>query len=55
MENFLDDYISMLAETTNIEIDENQQKEIIENIANNDELWDIFDGYIYELLKKFEK
>lgn len=51
MEKFLRDYVKMYAETGDIELDEDRLNEIVNNLMDNDELWDTFDSYVYEELK----
>lgn len=55
MEDFLSDYVFMIAEANEYNnIDEKQLAQIVTNLANNDDLWNTFDGYVYEELKKIK-
>ena len=53
MEEFLEDYISMIAETQEKELNNAELTEIVKNLMNNDELWDTFDSFIYDEMNKY--
>lgn len=46
MEEFLTDYIQMMAEAQDIELDESTLQEIVNSIAANEVIWDVLDEHI---------
>lgn len=46
MEEFLTDYIQMMAEAQDIELDESTLQEIVNSIAANEVVWDVLDEHI---------
>ena len=46
MEEFLRDYIEMIAEARDQDINSEQLKNAVDFIKNNDEIWETFDNYI---------
>lgn len=48
MENFLLNYVEQLAEAGNKKLDTTQKCEIVNNLMDNDELWDTIDSFIYD-------
>ena len=46
MEEFLTDYIQMMAEAQDIELDESMLQEIVNSIAANEVVWDVLDEHI---------
>ena len=46
MEEFLTDYIQMIAEAQDIELDESTLQEIVNSIAANEVVWDVLDEHI---------
>jgi hypothetical protein len=51
MEEFLRDYVQMMAEQQEIELDEARMLEIVNNLASEDEIWETLDMYIYNELE----
>ena len=51
MENFIKDYVEMIAESQEINLTEKQINKIVNNLMNEDEIWDMFDTYINEEIK----
>lgn len=52
MEEFLTNYVKMVAESKEIELNEQKISEIVERLMNNDEMWDTFDSFVYEELEE---
>ncbi len=53
MEDFLNDYIQMMAEAQDIELDESTLQEIVNSIAANETVWEVLDEHInYEFDEK---
>lgn len=46
MEEFLRDYVQMMAEQQEIELDEARMLEIVNNLMSEDEIWETLDMYI---------
>ena len=46
MEKFLKDYVQMIAEASELELNNSQIKRIVNNLRENEELWDMFDSYV---------
>ena len=46
MEEFLKDYVQMIAEARNIELNGLELQRIVNNLRENEELWDMFDSYV---------
>lgn len=46
MEEFLTDYIQMIAEAQDIELDKSTLQEIVNSIASNEVVWDVLDEHI---------
>lgn len=55
MENFLLNYVENLAEAKEIELTKDQLCEVVNNLMDNDELWDTFDSFIHDELEEYEK
>lgn len=50
MENFLNDYVQMIAETREIEISDDQLQKIVNNLMDSEVIWDVLDEHVnYEL------
>lgn len=54
MENFLLNYVEQLAEASDKKLDQDQRCEIVNNLMNNEELWDTIDSFIYDELDNIE-
>ena len=46
MEEFLKDYIQMMAEAQEIKLDESTLQDIVNSIAANEVVWDVLDEHI---------
>ena len=46
MEEFLTDYVEMIAEARELELNNSQIKRIVNNLRDDESLWDIFDSYV---------
>ena len=54
MEDFLTDYVEMMADAKDMELTPDQIQDIVNNLQDNEELWDIFDGYVSDQLDILE-
>ena len=53
MEEFLTDYVQMMAEAQDINLTESQLQEIVNSIASNETVWEVLDEHInYEFDEK---
>lgn len=50
MEEFLKDYVTMIAEARDEELTNQELSIIVHKLQNDEELWDIFDSYVYQKL-----
>lgn len=48
MEEFLNDYVQMIAEAQDIELNNKQLQVIVNRIREDESLWDTFDSYIID-------
>lgn len=55
MEEFLTDYVEMMAEANDLELTKNQMQEIVNNLRSEEELWDIFDSFVTEEIARAVK
>ena len=46
MKEFLKDYVQMIAEVRNTKLNKSQLQTIVNNLREDDSLWDIFDSYV---------
>ena len=46
MEKFLNDYVQMMAEAQEIELDESTLQTIVNNLMESEVIWDVLDGHI---------
>ena len=46
MEEFLNGYVQMMAEAQEIELDESTLQEIVNNLMENEVIWDVLDEHI---------
>lgn len=46
MEEFLTDYVEMIAEARELELNSSQIKRIVNNLRDDELLWDMFDSYV---------
>lgn len=54
MEEFLTDYVKMMAEAKDMNLSQAQMQEIVNNLQDNEDLWDTFDGYVGDELDAVE-
>lgn len=54
MEEFIREQAEMLAEVRDIELTEENMEEIVENLMNADEVWDVFNSYLADVLDSYE-
>ena len=48
MEEFLKDYVEMIADTNEIKLNKTQMQTIVNNLRQEDEIWDVLDSYVTE-------
>lgn len=51
MEEFLNDYVQMTLEAQDIELPEEKVAQIVHNMMECDEAWDVFDSYINDFIQ----
>lgn len=54
MEKFLKNYVKMMANSREQELSRDSLQEIVNDLMDNDELWDTFDSFIYDILDSYE-
>ena len=54
MEDFLKDYVEMMADARDMNLSDEQLQEVVNSLQDNEELWDIFDGYVGDELDAVE-
>ena len=52
MKKFLRDYVKMIADNHETPLTEDQLTLLVDSLMENEELWDTFDSYIYDLLDR---
>lgn len=52
MEEFLKDYVQMIAEAREIELNDSQLQVIVNSLREDESLWDIFDSYVNDEIDK---
>lgn len=52
MEEFLKDYVQIMAEVREIELNDSQLQVIVNNLREDESLWDIFDSYVNDEIDK---
>lgn len=55
MKEFLADYVKMIADNHETNLTNEQLNLLVDSLMENDELWDTFDSYIYELLDRIDE
>ena len=46
MEEFLTNYVQMIAEARELELNNSQIKRIVNSLRDDESLWDMFDSYV---------
>lgn len=52
MKEFLTDYVQMIAEARDIELNDSQLQVIVNNLREDESLWDMFDSYVNDEIDK---
>lgn len=55
MEEFLKDYVKMIADTNEIKLNKTQMQTIVNNLRQEDEIWDVLDSYVTEEIARAVK
>lgn len=55
MKKFLTNYVKMIADNHETELTKEQITLLVDSLMENDELWDTFDSYIYDLLDRLNE
>lgn len=50
MEEFLNDYVQMIAETRELKLNQSQMQSIVNSLQEEESLWDIFDSYVNDAI-----
>ena len=53
MDDFLNEYIEMVADSENYDLDNDTLHDIICDVENNDEIWNLVDAFIFERLEQY--
>lgn len=54
MEEFLKDYVEMMADARDMELSPDQIQEIVNSLQEDEDLWDMFDGFVNDQLDTVE-
>ena len=52
MKDFLTDYVNMILDVKDLDINDSQFDNIIDSLCNDEELWDYVDSTIFETIAK---
>ena len=52
MEEFLKDYVQMIAEAREVELNSSQLQVIVNSLRADEELWDTFDSFVNDKIDK---
>ena len=55
MKKFLRDYVKMIADNQETDLTKDQLTLLVDSLMENEELWDTFDSYIYDLLDRIDE
>lgn len=55
MKEFLTDYVKMIANNHETNLTDEQLNKVVYSLMENEELWDTFDSYIYDLLNRIDR
>lgn len=55
MKEFLTDYVKMIADNHETNLTDEQLNKVVYSLMENEELWDTFDSYIYDLLNRIDR
>ena len=55
MEEFLKDYVQMMADANEIKLNKDQMQTIVNNLHQEDEIWDTLDSYVIEEIARAVK
>ena len=55
MKEFLRDYVKMIADNHETTLTKDQLTLLVDSLMENEELWDTFDSYIYDLLDEIDE
>lgn len=54
MEDFLKDYVEMMADARDMELTPDQIQDIVNSLQEDEDLWDMFDGFVNDQLDTVE-
>ena len=54
MEDFLKDYVEMMADSRDMNLSKEQIQEVVNSLQEDEDLWDMFDGYVNDQLDTVE-
>ena len=55
MKEFLENYVQMMADANEIKLNKDQMQTIVNNLHQEDEIWDVLDSYVMEEISRAVK
>ena len=55
MKEFLENYVQMMADANEIKLNKDQMQTIVNNLHQEDEIWDVLDSYVIEEIARAVK
>ena len=55
MKEFLENYVQMMADANEIKLNKDQMQTIVNNLHQEDEIWDVLDSYVMEEIARAVK
>ena len=55
MKEFLENYVQMMADANEIKLNKEQMQTIVNNLHQEDEIWDVLDSYVMEEIARAVK
>ena len=55
MKKFLENYVQMMADANEIKLNKDQMQTIVNNLRQEDEIWDVLDSYVMEEIARAVK
>ena len=55
MKEFLENYVQMMADANEIKLNKDQIQTIVNNLHQEDEIWDVLDSYVMEEIARAVK
>ena len=55
MKEFLENYVQLMADANEIKLNKEQMQTIVNNLHQEDEIWDVLDSYVMEEIARAVK